>query len=70
LKFITLLQITEEPKCSSYDIDDTPNLIDFIRSYSKNRKADVDNLVKHNFDLPSIKETEFGYVEEKGGYTI
>lgn len=58
------------PKCSSYDIDDRPNLIDFIRSHSKKRKADVDYLVKHNFDLPSIDETEFGYVEKRGLYYI
>lgn len=70
LKLITLSQITDVPKCSSYDIDDTPNLIDFIRSHSKTRKADVDYLVKHNFDLPSIDETVIGYVEEKGLYYI
>jgi hypothetical protein len=68
LKLITLSQITDVPKCSSYDIDNMPNLIAFIRSHKS--KPNVDYWEKHKIQLPFIDVDNPSSLEEKGLYYI
>jgi len=69
LKLITISQIMAVPKCSSYDTDSMPNLLDLMKSSRK----PVNTVANSGTDLPILQDFEVSQpsnTEQKGIYFL